>query len=123
MSEAQARRAHKLAKKECCNCFNGFCVLFDSPCPQCITRSLVCKWFIRSVLPADVPLYVELTGNRGKSKPCAAGLRRPRRIDAVEALENPFHLFRRHSYPVVLHRNLSHSAAPRKRPLRTQNRH
>ena len=71
MSEAQARRAHKLAKKECCNYLGGFCVLFDSPCPQCITRSLVCKWFIRSVLPADVPLYVELTRNRGKSKPCA----------------------------------------------------
>ena len=72
MTEAQTRRAHKLAKKECCNCFNGFCVVFDSPCPQCITRSLVCKWFTRSVLPADVPLYVELTGDRGKSKPCAS---------------------------------------------------
>lgn len=72
MTEAQARRAHKLAKKECCNCLGGFCVVFDSPCPQGITRSLVCKWFIRSVLPEDVPLYVELTGNRDKSKPCAS---------------------------------------------------
>ena len=71
MSEAQARRARKLAKKACCNCYEGFCVLFDSPCPQCITRSLICKWYIRAVLPADVPLYVELTGDKGKSKPCA----------------------------------------------------
>jgi hypothetical protein len=71
MTEAQARQVYKLAKKECCNCYNGFCVLLDTPCPQCITRSLICKWFIHAVLPADMPLYVELTGDQGKSKPCA----------------------------------------------------
>lgn len=71
MTEAQAKRVYKLAKKECCNCYDGYCVLLDTPCPQCITRSLICKWFIKAVLPADVPLYVELTGDRGKSKPCA----------------------------------------------------
>ncbi len=70
MTEAQAKRVYKLAKKECCNCYNGFCVLLDTSCPQCITRSLICKWFIRAVLPADMPLYVELTGDKGKSKPC-----------------------------------------------------
>lgn len=72
MTEAQARQVYKLAKKECCNCYDGFCVLLDTPCPQCITRSLICKWFINAVLPADVPLHVELTGDRGKSKPCAS---------------------------------------------------
>ncbi len=71
MTEAQARQVYKLAKKECCNCYDGFCVLLDTPCPQYITRSLICKWFIRAVLPADMPLYVELTGDQGKSKPCA----------------------------------------------------
>lgn len=71
MTEAQARRVYKLARERCCNCYSGFCVLLDTPCPQCITRSLICKWFKQAVLPADVPLYVELTGNRGKSKPCA----------------------------------------------------
>ena len=70
MTEAQAKRVYKMAKKECCNCYNGFCVLLDTPCPQCITRSLICKWFIRAVLPADMPLYVELTGDREKSKLC-----------------------------------------------------
>ena len=71
MTEAQARRVYKLARERCCNCYSGFCVLLDTPCPQCITRSLICKWFKQAVLPADVPLYVELTGNRGKSKPGA----------------------------------------------------
>lgn len=71
MTEAQARQVYKLAKKECCNCYDGFCVLLDTPCPQCITRSLICKWFIRAVLPADMPLYVELTGDQGGSKACS----------------------------------------------------
>ena len=71
MTEAQARQVYKLAKKDCCNCYDGFCVLLDTPCPQCITRSLICKWFIRAVLPAYFPPYVELTGDQGKTKPCA----------------------------------------------------
>ena len=71
MTEAQAKRVYKLARKNCCNCYDGFCVLLDTTCPQCITRSLICKWFIRAVLPVDIPLYVELTGDIGKSKPCA----------------------------------------------------
>ncbi len=71
MTEAQAKRIFKLAKKACCNCYDGYCVLLDTLCPQCITRSLICKWFIKSVLPADVPLHVELTGDKGKSKSCA----------------------------------------------------
>ena len=72
MTEAQAKRAHALAKKNCCNCCGGYCIPLDTPCPQCITRSLICKWFIRAVLPVDLPLYVELTGDKGKSKPCSA---------------------------------------------------
>ena len=72
MTEAQAKHAHKLARERCCNCYSGFCVLFDTPCPQCITRSLICKWFIRAVLPENMPLYVELTGDRGRSKLCAS---------------------------------------------------
>ena len=71
MTEAQAKKAHALAKSSCCNCYDGFCVLFDTPCPQCITRSLICKWFIQAVLPADTPLYVEITGDRRNTKPCA----------------------------------------------------
>ena len=72
MTEAQARRVYKLARERCCNCYSGFCVLLDTPCPQCITRSLICKWFKQAVLPEDMPLYVELTGDRGKTRPCAS---------------------------------------------------
>ena len=37
MTEAQAKRVYKLARKTCCNCCDSFCVLLDTPCPQCIT--------------------------------------------------------------------------------------
>ena len=70
MTEAQAKKAYALAKKNCCNCYDGFCVLFDTPCPQCITRSLICKWFIQAVLPADTPLYVEITGDNRNTRLC-----------------------------------------------------
>lgn len=71
MTEAQARRVHKLAKVRCCNCFSGYCFLLDTPCPQCLTRSLICKWFRNAVLPENVPLYVELTCEKGRSKACS----------------------------------------------------
>ena len=101
MTEAQAKRVYKLARKTCCNCYDGFCVLLDTPCPQCITRSLICKWFIRAVLPADVPLYVELTGDRGKAKPCTSEALR----QAVSFTRRPG--LRRHVFPRVPQRLLS----------------
>ena len=71
MTEGQARKVYALLKKACCNYMSGQCIALDCPCPQLITRSLICKWFMRAVLPGDAPLYVELTGNRGRTKPCA----------------------------------------------------
>ena len=72
MTEKQAREAHKLVRKECCNYTDGMCVALDCPCPQLITRSLNCKWFHHAVLPGNASLYVEITGDRGKTKACAA---------------------------------------------------
>ena len=72
MTEGQAREAHKLVKKECCNYKVGICLVLDCPCPQLITRSLNCKWFRNAVLLGNVPLYVEITGETGKTKACAA---------------------------------------------------
>ena len=72
MTEKQAREAHKLVRKECCNYVDGLCVALDCPCPQLITRSLNCKWFHHAVLPGNTSLYVEITGDRGKTKACAA---------------------------------------------------
>ena len=71
MTEGQARKVYALLKKTCCNYISGQCIVLDCPCPQLITRSLICKWFMRAVLPGDAPLYVELTGNRGRTKLCA----------------------------------------------------
>ena len=72
MTEGQAREAHKLVKKECCNYKVGICIVLDCPCPQLITRSLNCKWFRDAVLPGNVPLYMEITGETGKTKACTA---------------------------------------------------
>lgn len=72
MTEGLARKARQLVKKECCNYDNGTCIVLDCPCPQLITRSLNCKWFRDYVLPGDTALYVEITGDMGKKKPCAA---------------------------------------------------
>ena len=70
MTEAQKRKAYRLIRKDCCNYIDGYCLLLDCPCPQLITRSLICKWFRNAVLPGDVPLYVDLTGDNGKTKLC-----------------------------------------------------
>ena len=58
MTEKQAREAHKLVRKECCNYVDGMCVALDCPCPQLITRSLNCKWFHHAVLPGNTSLYL-----------------------------------------------------------------
>ncbi len=71
MTERQARNVYALVRKACCNYMGGHCILFDCPCPQLITRSLICLWFMQAVLPGDTPLYVELTGETGKAKLCA----------------------------------------------------
>ena len=37
--------------KRCCNFLDGDCLLLDGACPQYISRSLICRWFRRAVLP------------------------------------------------------------------------
>lgn len=71
----QATKVKALIRKQCCNCDSGSCLLLDNgyepcPCPQLITRSLLCKWFLNAVLPGDKPLYDEIVLQKGK-KLCA----------------------------------------------------
>ena len=40
----------------CCNFLDGECLLLDSVCPQYISRSLLCRWFRRAVLPRQPKL-------------------------------------------------------------------
>lgn len=64
LTPPQSRQVNALVKKECCNCFDGNCILLDDGdecvCPQLISYSLLCKWFRAAVLPLDKVLYAEL---------------------------------------------------------------
>ena len=42
--------------KRCCNFSDGDCLLLDGVCPQYISRSLLCRWFRRAVLPQQPKL-------------------------------------------------------------------
>lgn len=64
MTPEQARRCKVLIKNQCCNYFDGNCILLDDGepcvCPQSISYSLNCKWFRTAVLPNDKELYIRL---------------------------------------------------------------
>ena len=61
MTDSQFRRARRLIRRQCANYDSGSCLLLgDSPCPQTITYSLLCRYFRAAVLPADVELYAEI---------------------------------------------------------------
>ena len=57
LSPPQSRKVNSLVKRECCNCDSGNCILLDDGeecvCPQLISYSLLCKWFLTAVLPID----------------------------------------------------------------------
>ena len=64
LTETQAARVKRLVRKQCANYDNGNCLLLDDgdfiPCPQLITRSLLCRYFINAVLPGDRQLYGDI---------------------------------------------------------------
>ena len=65
LNAKQSAKARKLARRECCNCYKGNCILLDDGdpcvCPQLITYShIICKWFKVAVLPVDKDLHIEL---------------------------------------------------------------
>lgn len=64
MTPPQSRRTNRLIKNMCCNYHNGSCVLLDNGdgcgCPQMISYTILCKWFIVAVLPLDKELFGEL---------------------------------------------------------------
>ena len=77
LTPPQSRRVNALVKKECCNCFNGNCILLDDGdkcvCPQLISYSLLCKWFRAAVLPLDKVLYAELYAAEDKRRCMVCG--------------------------------------------------
>ena len=50
LTPGQLRSVRGLTKR-CCNFSGGDCLLLDGACPQYISRSLLCRWFRRAVLP------------------------------------------------------------------------
>lgn len=55
LTPGQARSVRGLTKR-CCNFSGGDCLLLDGVCPQHISRSLLCRWFRRAVLPEQLKL-------------------------------------------------------------------
>ena len=73
LTHEQAAAVYECVLKNCANCVDGNCLLLDNgdfiPCPQLITRSLLCRYFINAVLPGDRQLYGAIMGLG--TKPCA----------------------------------------------------
>ena len=55
LTPGQLRSVRGLTKR-CCNFLDGDCLLLDGVCPQHISRSLICRWFRRAVLPQQPKL-------------------------------------------------------------------
>ena len=55
LTPGQLRSVRGLTKR-CCNFLDGDCLLLDGVCPQHISRSLLCRWFRRAVLPKQPKL-------------------------------------------------------------------
>lgn len=55
LTPGQARSVRSLTKR-CCNYAQGDCLLLDGVCQQAISRSLICRWFLRAVLPEQPKL-------------------------------------------------------------------
>ena len=55
LTPGQLRSVRGLTKR-CCNFSGGECLLLDGVCPQHISRSLLCRWFRRAVLPQQPKL-------------------------------------------------------------------
>lgn len=70
MTPGQRRKATALIRKTCCNYNNGNCIALDDGeecvCVQSISYSLLCKWFLNAVLPADKALCAEIMGETVK---------------------------------------------------------
>ena len=65
LSTQDTKEVKSLARKLCCNYYEGNCLLLDNgeqhECPQCCARSVVCKWFRDAVLPQNNNLSTRLT--------------------------------------------------------------
>ena len=84
LTPGQLRSVRGLTKR-CCNFLDGDCLLLDGVCPQHISRSLLCRWFRRAVLPQQ-PKLEQAILNPKKTPPLRSlrhGYSRPLRQDKI----------------------------------------
>ena len=65
LNSKQSAKVRRLARRECCNCVDGNCLLLDNveecKCVQLISRyGIYCNYFRKAVLPAEKKLYEEI---------------------------------------------------------------
>ena len=65
LTAKQSARVRKLARRTCCNCVDGNCLLLDDGepcrCVQLISRyGIYCTYFLKAVLPVEKELYEEI---------------------------------------------------------------
>lgn len=77
-SDVQLRKVKRLILSLCANYFDRNCLPLEggydsTPCPQTITYSLCCRYFLAAVLPADAELYAELMKTDGRKRCAACG--------------------------------------------------
>lgn len=77
INNKQGRKVNQLIKATCCNYQHRNCLLRDNdearPCPQLLSRSLFCKWFLDAVLPSDKVLHEEIMKVGILKKCCVCG--------------------------------------------------
>ena len=68
LSTALQTRVNRLVKKECCNYDKGNCSIRDNgtyvKCPQVGSKTIICDWFITSVLPIDSKLETDIVNTK-----------------------------------------------------------
>ena len=75
LTPGQLRSVRGLTKR-CCNFLDGDCLLLDGVCPQHISRSLLCRWFRRAVLPQRPKLEQAILSPKKlrRCKVCGTGI-------------------------------------------------
>lgn len=106
-SDRQLRKVRRLIQSLCANYFEGNCVLLDdgydaTVCPQAITYSLCCRYFLAAVLPADAELHAELMQSSGRKRCAACGqpfaAKGKRYVRSMPAFSGLKRLARRHDF-------------------------
>ena len=84
LTPGQLRSVRGLTKR-CCNFLDGDCLLLDGVCPQYISRSLLCRWFRRAVLPQQPKLEQAILSPKKlrRCEVCGTGYPRPLRQDKI----------------------------------------